>query len=109
MINMWARILIFDPNLTKTKYGNRVLETYLSLGIKQFTSKNCPPILWIFTVGLLLSSILFSVFLFMHLTTKVIRIKVSSYESVIDRKLKLGTWEKAIWSNPGYLTSISKS
>jgi len=36
-------------------------------------------------------SILFSVFLFMHLTTKVIRIKVSSYESVIDCKLKLGT------------------
>ena len=55
-----------------------------------------------------LSSFLFSVFLFMHLTTKVIRIKVSSYESVIDRKLKLGTWEIAIWSNPGYLTNIWK-
>ena len=51
---------------------------------------------------------MFSDFLIMHLTTKVIRIKVSSYESVKDRKLKLGTWEKAIWSNPGYLTSISK-
>ena len=50
MINMWARILIFDLNLTKTKYGNRVLETYLSLGIKQFASKNCAPILWIFAV-----------------------------------------------------------
>ena len=48
MIIMWARILIFDPNLTKIKYGNRVLETYISLGIKQFTSKNCAPILCIF-------------------------------------------------------------
>ena len=46
---MRAPILIFDSNLTKTKYGNRVVETYLSLGIKQFTSKNCEPILWIFT------------------------------------------------------------
>ena len=51
---------------------------------------------------------MFLVFLIMHLTTKVIRIKVSSYESVKDRKLKLGTWEIAIWSNPGYLTNISK-
>ena len=49
MIIMWARILIFDSNLTKIKYGNRVVETYLSLGIKQFTSKNYAPILWIFT------------------------------------------------------------
>ena len=46
---MRAPILIFDSNLTKTKYGNRVVETYLSLGIKQFTSKNYEPILWIFT------------------------------------------------------------
>ena len=51
---------------------------------------------------------MFLVFLIMHLTTTVIRIKVSSYESVKDRKLKLGTWEIAIWSNPGYLTNISK-
>ena len=29
MIIMWAQILIFDSNLTKIKYGNRVLETYL--------------------------------------------------------------------------------
>ena len=42
---MRAPILIFDSNLTKIKYGNRVVETYLSLGIKQFTSKNCEPIL----------------------------------------------------------------
>ena len=41
---MRAPILIFDSNLTKIKYGNRVVETYLSLGIKQFTSKNCEPI-----------------------------------------------------------------
>ena len=67
MINMWAAILISDSNLTKIKYGNVFLKHIFNCNLLQSIAHRF--------YEFLLSSILFSVFLFMHLITKVIWIK----------------------------------